>query len=250
MFGTSRDSEMSGANPAKRLLVMPANNTCWLVFWLAGRYGNVGHLYSPSRRTKPNPTLPYLLDNGAYSAFSSGKPWDADAFIAHVEYYAFKALRPMGIVVPDVVANAAATFELWNHWAPILRDKYHLKLYLAVQDGMAPANVKALEVQPDAIFVGGSTAWKWETVPSWCRYFETVHVGRVNSLEKLLFCQFNGVSSCDGSGWFRGRVAQIYQLGEFLMRQAGFDELSELNRIIYHSRLSHDTQDCLPLEAA
>jgi len=249
MFGDSRDLPVSAGDCIRKpLMVMPANNTCWLVFWLAGRYGNVGHLYSPSRRTRPTPVLPYLLDNGAFSAFSNGKPWDTDSFIAHVEYYAFKALRPIGVVVPDVVADAAATFEKWSYWSPILRDKYHLKLYLAVQDGMTVDEVTSLEPQPDAIFVGGTTEWKWQTVPIWCKHFNTVHVGRVNSLKKLEFCQAHGVSSCDGSGWFKGQIDQIYQLGEFLMKQAGFNELLELHRIVYHSRFSNDTQDCLPLD--
>lgn len=232
------------------MIVMPANNTCWLVFWLSGRYGNVGHLYSPSRRTRPNPCLPYLLDNGAFTAWDNKTEWDAEEFILHVEYYAFKSLRPIGVVVPDVVADGEATLRQWPAWANLLREKYHLKVYLAVQNGMTPEMVRALEIQPDGIFVGGTTEWKWETVKEWCECFPEipVHVGRVNSPEKLLICHAAGVSSCDGTGWFRGRVAQIYQLGEFLMRQAGFDELDELRRIIYHSRLSHDTQNCLPLE--
>lgn len=232
------------------MIVMPANNTCWLVFWLAGRYGSVGHLYSPFRRTRPNPVLPYLLDNGAYVAFKTGQPWNAEAFIAHVEYYAFNALRPIGVVVPDVVANADDTLRLWETWAPVLRDKYHLKIYLAVQDGMTPEQVKALDIQPDGIFVGGSTDWKWSTVPVWTSAFSVVHVGRVNSLEKLILCSELGVSSCDGSGWFRGRAAQLYELAEFLMRQSGSSDVNEMRRIVYHSRLSHDTQNCLPLEAA
>ena len=232
----------------KPMVVMPANNTCWLVHYWGGRYGNLGHLYSPSKRTPPNPCLPYLLDNGAYGAFSTGRAWDEVAFIAHVEYYAFKPLRPLGVVVPDVVANAEATIELWNLWAPVLKEKYHLKVYLAVQDGMTVEIVKALEVQPDGIFVGGTTEWKWETVAIWAASFPVVHVGRVNSLEKLLLCWELGIASCDGTGWFRGRPEQIYQLGEFLMTQAGFDEINELRRIVYHSRLSHNSQDCLPLE--
>lgn len=237
------------ANTRKPLLVMPANNTSWIVHYWSGLYGNVGHLYGPARRTPPFPTLPYVLDNGAFGAFQSGKPWDEAAFVAHVEYYAHHSLRPRWVVVPDVVANAINTISKWRHWAPILSNDFNLKLALAVQDGMVPDDIHGLKIQPDVIFVGGSTEWKWQTVGQWCANFPRVHVGRVNTRKYLEICQAAGAESCDGTGWFRGRSAQIAELGHFLARQAGKSE-ADVDRIVFHSRLKNMRDPVLPLEEA
>src|SRR4051812_402804 len=101
-------------------MVMPSNNTDWIVDYWQGRYGNLGHLYSPQRKENPRPHIPYALDNGAYSCFKNGIPFDNDLFREHVARYAFLALRPMWIVVPDVVAEAQATIDSWHRWAPAL----------------------------------------------------------------------------------------------------------------------------------
>lgn len=234
---------------ARPLMVMPANNTCWLVHYWAGRYGNLGHLYSPSRVERPTPHLPYVLDNGVYAAWAKHREWDEAAFIRHVERYAFNEIRPRWVVVPDAVADRETTLAKWERWAKQLRDEYHLGLALAVQDGMTPDDVRGLAIPPDVIFVGGTTKWKWESLPIWTAEFDRVHVGRVNSGEKLSLCRSLGVESCDGTGWFRGRTPQIMQLGLFLAEQSGRMGDPELGRIVRFSRLK-GRQNALPLEQA
>lgn len=231
------------------MTVMPANNTCWLVDYWAGRYGGLGHLYSPARKDRPRPHLPYVLDNGVYAAWAKHRPWQERPFLEHVERYAFQELRPQWVVVPDAVADRDLTLAKWAEWAPRLKSEYHLCLALAVQDRMTPTCVRELSPAPDVIFVGGTTQWKWETVKDWCRFFERVHVGRVNSAEKLDLCASLGAESCDGTGWFRGRSPQILALGRFLAKQAGkFDE-AEIARVVRFSRLK-GRQNALPLNGA
>ncbi len=46
-------------------MVMPANNTSWLVHYWAGLYGGLGHLYSPSRSEQPFPHLPGYFEGEA-----------------------------------------------------------------------------------------------------------------------------------------------------------------------------------------
>ena len=231
------------------MIVMPANNTCWLVDYWAGHYGGLGHLYSPSRWTNPRPHLPYVLDNGVYAAWSKHRQWDEVAFLAQVERYAFLELRPQWVVVPDWVADPDRTRLLWYEWAPRLKSEYHLPLAFALQDGMSVERVKELRPVPDVVFVGGTTEWKWTTVRYWCDHFERVHVGRVNSGEKLDLCAELGVESCDGTGWFRGRSPQIMALGRFLARQAGKYDETEIARIVRFSR-TKGRQNALPLGAA
>ena len=125
-------------------------------------------------------------------------------------------------MIPDVVTNAEATLEQWTVHAPRVRQTYGWPIALAVQDGMKPADVLALEVQPDVIFVGGSTRWKWATASWWTSHFPRVHVGRVNSARRLYLCSELGVESVDGTGWFRGDATQTEGLRRFLEdQQAG-----------------------------
>ena len=76
--------------------VMPANNGKAIVHEWARRYhdlGLLGHIYSPDGWRPPVWHLPYALDNGAYPAWSHGRPWDAEAFLAMCEK-ARDAIRP------------------------------------------------------------------------------------------------------------------------------------------------------------
>lgn len=201
-------------------MVMPANNGKWQVHYWQGRYGGLGHLYSPGGARGPWPHLPYALDNGAYPAFTSGKPWDEAAWLRHVDYYLAAALPPRWLLVPDVVQDRGATLDRWRHYEPWLRcnrDLSRCALALAVQDGMEPADVPA---GVDVVFVGGSTDWKWATVRAWCAAFPRVHVGRVNGYRGLRICADAGAESCDGTGWFRGDQAQLAGLERFLTEQA------------------------------
>lgn len=101
--------------------------------------------------------------------------------------------------MPDVVANMKATINNWYRYVGDVR-AYGWPVAFAAQDGMTPENVP---LDADLVFIGGTTAWKWNALPTFARAFKRVHVGRVNSLEKIYRCEDFGVESCDGSGWFR-----------------------------------------------
>lgn len=193
---------------------MPANNSSMHLGWLAGRYpGRIGWLLSPGGFRRPRPWLPYALDNGAFPAYASGKPWDASRFMAMVRTVATSAIAPpRWLLVPDVVADREATLARWHEWAPQLRP-FGWPLAIAVQDGMTPGDVPA---DADVIFVGGSTRWKWRTVLTWCAAFPRVHVGRVNGYRGLWACYDAGAESCDGTGWFRGDAQQLAGLERHL----------------------------------
>lgn len=194
------------------MIVMLSNNTGFDMGFIAGTYpGQVGWLFSPNGWRTPKRGLPYALDNGAYSAFVNNAPWDEDAYVRTLE----KAKRhhaPRWLLVPDVVADKAATLALWQQWRRALRD-YGWPLAFAVQDGMTQDDVPP---DADVIFVGGSTEWKWATMWRWCEKNPRVHVGRVNGYQGLWDCRDAGAESCDGTGWFRGDAAQLAGLEAYL----------------------------------
>ena len=199
--------------------VMPANNSKWQVHFWQGKWGGLGHLYSPGERKGPYPHLPYALDNGAFPAWTSGRAWYEESWWQHAMWYLQQDQSPLWLLVPDVVADRDGTIARWNHYEPRLRSNGQLPcdLAFAVQDGMQPSDVPK---GAGVVFVGGTTNWKWDTVEMWCAEFPRVHVGRVNGYADLVRCHQAGAESCDGTGWFRGDRKQLAGLQQFLREQA------------------------------
>lgn len=189
-----------GRNP---MMLMPANASNSLVHYLAGRHpGKIGWLVGPSARskTKLRPWMPYALDNDAFGSFSGGHEWSESEWLEMLKWARSSAITPMWSLVPDVVADKKATLAKWDQYAGTV-DRFGFAKAFAVQDGMVPSDVP---VGASVVFVGGTTEWKWRTLPMWSSAFPRVHVGRVNELRRLWTCEDFGVESVDGAGWFRG----------------------------------------------
>lgn len=202
------------------MIVMPANSSGWLWHSMARETGRLGHLFSPGGQRGPWPWFPYALDNGAFSCWDPKANTFDDAKWAStvkrwqqlVVWSQCAVTRPLWAIVPDVPGNAERTLERWAEYATGLT---YCPRALAVQDGMEPAAVKALHIQPDVIAVGGSTEWKWATVEKWARAFPRVHLLRCNSPARLYDLEKMGVESCDGTGWARGNRTQTAGLEEW-----------------------------------
>ncbi len=154
----------------------------------------------------PGYGLPYALDNGAWTAFQQGTEFNAVAFE--------RALDLVGegaewVVIPDVVGNARASLDSLHHWYPRLRKRNLKQLLIAVQDGMTQVSIEAFiryaKESGDqlGIFVGGTTDWKWHSLPYWSKTAQRMncylHVGRVNSQEKIQECTRFNADSFDGT---------------------------------------------------
>jgi hypothetical protein len=141
--------------------------------------------------------FPYALDNGAWTAFQRGEPFDFGAFDRAVSLLGAGA---DWIVVPDVVQNARATLALAEPWLTRLAA---FRLLVAVQDGMTASDVRAWLGARVGIFLGGSSAWKESSARSWgelarergCHF----HVGRVNTARRIAVCAEAGAHSFDGT---------------------------------------------------
>lgn len=189
--------------------------------------GAVGMLISPYR-TRPTKLLPFALDNGRYSSYSTGREWDVVAWNRLLEFGENQQTRPTWAIVPDVVTDAEATFREWDRLAHVVREQYGFQTALAVQDGMTPESVRSRIGDPGVIFVGGSTAWKWRTAWQWCRSFPRVHIGRVNGYRWLILAHRCGAESVDGTGWFRGDKRQEAGLRQYLREAWGGYDVPQL----------------------
>lgn len=201
------------------MMLMPANASNSLVHYLAGKHpGKLGWLVGPSARTKTRlrPWMPYALDNDAFAAFSSGRDWSESEWLEMLKWARSSGIKPLWSLIPDVVANKQATLAKWDRYASTV-DRFGFLKAFAVQDGMKLSDVPR---EAAVVFVGGTTEWKWRTLPMWANSFPRVHVGRVNELRRLWTCEDLGVESVDGSGWFRatqdgrkGRAIQAWVEG-------------------------------------
>jgi hypothetical protein len=201
----------------RKLMVMPSNNSSAIVHYWAGRYdGRIGWLVGPSamRKTKLRSWIPFACDNDAFASFTTGKPWDEAAWLAMLTQIRNDGLTPKWVLVPDVVADREATLAKWEQYAPVAT-RYGWPLAIAVQDGMTPADIPATA---EVIFVGGTTEWKWRSLPMWAQTGMRVHVGRVNEIDRLHICERWRVESVDGTGWMRGgeHGRQAQDLGRWL----------------------------------
>lgn len=193
------------------MLVMPSNSTGFIFDELDAKYP--GQLAQLAGLGGFRSTLcgDFALDNGAFPAFTSGKPWDNAPFLNLCDraeaYECEHGIAPRWIACPDVVGNREETLALWNSLAPWYKALYNWPLALVVQDGMTVEDVLALEIQPDVIFVGGSadnrkmTGWKWSSLTMWTSAFARVHVGRVNNFKGAVQALHAGAESVDGTGW-------------------------------------------------
>lgn len=176
------------------------SNPLW--HYAAGRWPEkVGLLLGPAYFAKQSirPWMPYVLDNDAFSAWSNGTEWNHAAWSAMLARARLNSHKPEWVLVPDVVADKAATLESWGRHSPEAA-ACGWPLAFAVQDGMIPNDVPAAA---SLVFVGGTTEWKWANLSTWVASFPRVHVGRVNNIEKVYHCEDIGVESVDGTGWFK-----------------------------------------------
>lgn len=164
--------------------------------------------------------FPYALDNGAWSAFTRGRPFDELAFSV--------ALRKMGgaadwTVIPDVVASGAASLDLSLRWMRRVLDESPRGM-LAVQNGMTVADVRPFVGPRVGIFIGGDTAWKLATLLDWTQLGREVgawvHVGRVNTARRIAVCQLAGATSFDGTS--ASRFAKTVRPLDQARRQMSF----------------------------
>jgi len=211
----------------RAVIVMVSNQTGVEVGYMAGQYpGSIGHLYSPTAQKGPYYFLPYALDNGAWPAFKNKRDWSVEEWRELIKWAQWSGQPPLWSLVPDVVGDRTGTMERWLEYVGEVRAAGFRPAF-AIQDGMTFADVPDSEC---VLFLGGSTdptdenpdkgGWKEAAIDPWCRAFPgRVHVGRVNTWDRLVMCWRAGAISIDGTGWYHHR--QRADLRKFLKETNG-----------------------------
>lgn len=138
---------------------------------------------------------PWICDNGAFT-----QKFEPERFYRFLEKMQPYQHQCRFVVAPDVVSDARATLDHFPEFAPRIRSLGYRVAY-AAQDGQEQLPFPDAF---DALFVGGSTAWKLGPEADACigqaqRLGKWVHVGRVNTLKRLRHFSLVNVDSVDGT---------------------------------------------------
>jgi hypothetical protein len=155
----------------------------------------------------------WAADNDCFNGFDPGR------YLELLEAISYRS-GCLFVTTPDVVAEAKATLALFERWQPVLQRVWatvnetdvdpgvpvHQPIALVAQDGLERLPVPWDQLQ--ALFIGGSTQWKLgphaaRLVREAKERGKWVHVGRVNTLQRIRWCMALGVDSIDGSGFAR-----------------------------------------------
>ena len=172
--------------------------------------GLLGCILTP--RNSTHPTADLIADNGCFGKTYVGD----DAWLAWVGR--LDASRVVFATAPDVVADWDATLERSRPFLPRLR-AMHVPAALVAQDGATPDTVPWDDI--DALFIGGSTAWKMGDDALACvgaakDRGKHVHMGRVNTLSRLRYAAAIGCDSVDGTYLAFGPDVNLPRLLGFL----------------------------------
>ncbi len=151
--------------------------------------------------------LDLIRQPGAGNAHMEGVPWAADngCFNAKwvegdwLDWLDKQPRNAMWAAVPDVVGDHWATMTRWDRYSPMVTD-LGFKTAFVAQDGCDPEDIP----DADCVFLGGSTEFKLSEdarliVVEAQRRGMATHMGRVNSLRRLLLAAEWGVDTCDGT---------------------------------------------------
>jgi hypothetical protein len=165
----------------------------------------------------PSPLLGRLLTprhyDGVAQTEANGRPWAADndcfqGLDANAYRRMLHVLPPTGqfVTVPDVVADHRATLRRWRRWTPLLHRLGHRPAFV-LQDGCD--RMSQVPDDAGAVFIGGSTAYNLGVGSDLAREAKDaglwVHMGRVNTLRRLVWAQSIGCDSVDGTKWVKWR---------------------------------------------
>lgn len=148
---------------------------------------------------------PFMLDNGAWGAHRSGRPWCADHFLRAVDVL---GARADAIVAPDIVCGGRASLALTLEYLPHLVT-VGCPILIAVQNGMMPADLPPLGPML-GVFIGGDTSWKETTARMWGAHARAAaapcHMARVNTARRVHLAAAAGCTSFDGTSGSRFAV--------------------------------------------
>jgi hypothetical protein len=159
--------------------------------------GFIGQIASPAAGNRVEAGRHWCADNAVFA----GKYPGDDAYLAWLADRRQFADTCQFVVAPDVVGDAAATLFLSAPMLPRVR-ALGFPAALVAQDGLEILDVPWDSF--DCLFIGGTTEWKVGAAAAGLvaeakRRGKWVHMGRVNSRERIQYAAAIGCDSVDGT---------------------------------------------------
>jgi len=178
-----------------------------------------GYMLQPRMCNHPNlHRTPWAADNGCFAAGEGFRLQFFETFLESLDEYRSTCLFA---VAPDVLGDAAATLKRSVPILARIRNSFGYRAAFVAQDGQE--NLPVPWDDFDALFVGGTTAWKLSE-PAYALAAEAsargkwTHMGRVNSERRLRAAQAAGFDSVDGTFLKFGPDANRPRLCRWLSR--------------------------------
>lgn len=156
---------------------------------------NCGLFTSPDTGYRVDKAHMWSADNGCF------KRYNPQSIIRMLEKYQSWSDTCLFIVCPDVVGDAVQTTELFYEWHTLIKSYGYPAAYV-LQDGVENVNIPYSLI--DAVFIGGSTPFKYsqiviDTVAEAKQRGLWVHQGRVSSRRRIIYSKSIGCDSFDGT---------------------------------------------------
>jgi hypothetical protein len=181
--------------------------------------GHLGAIWTPAQGNRLPPGVTFCIDNGCGPGKDgqpgTGYPGDRGYLELLSRMSAQARERCLFATAPDVLADAAATLERSEGFMRPIRGWFGLPVALVAQDGLEHLDVPWYSF--DVLFIGGSTGWKLgpaaaELTAEAHRRGKWVHMGRVNTRQRLRYASWLGCDSADGTGMTRAPDKNLAQM--------------------------------------
>ena len=167
----------------------------------------MGVMISSHPNTAPSKDLkdvPCALDNGAFTCYKKGYPFQEDVFLETIKKAYKLNLTLDFIVCPDIVAGGKESLKFSLEWAKRLKTAPNLALVL--QDGMEERDLDSYTLRFFThLFIGGSVKWKWDNADKWAKFArdkgKKIHIGQCGKLQYLKKAKVLKVGSVDSTSF-------------------------------------------------
>jgi hypothetical protein len=178
--------------------------------------GDLGCITTPAQGNRVPEHAWWAADNGKF-----GKGWPGPAAWwrwVNRQVRNYGAARCLWVLAPDVPFDAAATLAESRPWLARIRD-LGCPAAFAAQDGCEHGLIPWGEFA--VLFIAGSTEWKTSSAAeALSREARSrgvrVHMGRVNTRNRLRTAEWFGCDSCDGTTFTRGGDRNWHQLAAWM----------------------------------
>jgi hypothetical protein len=187
-------------------------------------YPNIGRLIQPRDCGQPANTardMTWAADNDCFNGGLDPRLW-----LAMLSSWAGLP-GCLFATAPDVVGDAAATLEQFDHWEPVIRD-HDLPVALVTQDGMTPDDVPWGRI--NALFIGGTDDHKLgpeaRQLVRAAQHINPdlwIHMGRVNTRQRTAYACSLGCDSIDGTS--------VSRFTDHYLRQRATDALCQQTQL-------------------